>query len=78
MMNHGETWMGEQRLILPKEGIFKVRFLVYWVMGDYSRKEGRGCGPWETVLQFTPAELEEHWRVVKRYQEYLDKKEGKA
>ena len=74
MVNKGEVWDGPTRLQIPNQGIFLARFLVFWCNGDYSRKEGRGPQVTEDVFRFEEQELEDHWKTIKRYDDWLTKR----
>jgi len=57
--------------------ILTVRFFVFWINGDYSRKPGRGAQATFTDLTFTLKELDDNWRLLLRWREEVMKGRGR-
>lgn len=70
----GYLWMLRQGgSSLGRLKVDKLRFLIFWVNGDYSRKMGRGPQITDTLFQFSDEELERNWNTIVRYRDWLDK-----
>jgi hypothetical protein len=53
--------------------VLTVRFFVFWINGDYSRKPGRGAQATVTDLTFTQKELDSNWTLLLRWREEVMK-----
>lgn len=51
--------------------IYQVRFIIFWVNGDYSYQKGRGPQPTECIITFTPEELDDDWETTLTYNSYM-------
>lgn len=51
--------------------VLTVRFFIFWVMGDYSRKPGRGAQATFTDLMVTQKELDDNWSLLLKWREVL-------
>lgn len=58
--------------------INKLRFLIFWVNGDYTRQIGRGPQITDTLFEFSDEELERNWNTIVRYRDWLDKQDKEA
>lgn len=62
--SHFWTWVMQEQAYCYMVGVDRVRWVVWWIAGDYSR--GRGTGPQvlELTMRFTPDELKANWDGV--------------
>jgi hypothetical protein len=74
MMRKGVTTVDGVSLRLSPS-IRRVRFLVFWVNGDYTRRVGRGVQITNTLLEFADKDLDKNWKTILNYRDWLDKKE---
>ncbi len=58
--------------------VYTMRHITHWLLGDYSRKPGRGTQLTICDVTFSPAKIEENWTLILRYKDYLLKKEQEA
>lgn len=63
---------------LNSRPVLQVRFIIFWAMGDYSYQKGRGPQPTQCIVTYTPEELDEGWKVVKRYEAWIGEQEKAA
>lgn len=69
------TWHLQEKAYAKAAGVTSCRWIVLWVRGDY--KGAQGPMARECTVKWTPAELDENWRVVLAQAEALKAREGK-
>jgi len=61
---HFWTWMMQEKGYCKMAGVDRVRWMVWWQAGDYSRGKGTGPQMLEATAQFSAEELDANWRGV--------------
>jgi hypothetical protein len=57
-------WVMQEEAYCYMAGVDRVRLIVWWHAGDYSRGKGTGPQVMEMTARFTPEELERNWSGV--------------
>jgi hypothetical protein len=65
------TWMVQEKSYCLAAGVDRVRWIVLFHAGDYSRGAGTGPRMVESTGIFTPEELVDNWNTVLKYAEPL-------
>jgi len=58
--------------------VARVRFFIFWVMGDYTYQPGHGPQATYCDVFFDTAESERDWKVILRYRDWIKKQEQEA
>ena len=64
---HVQTMAYARALGLP----LRCRYIVMWFGGAYYKGPNPHIGPWETVVEWTQAEVDESWDTVLRYRDVV-------
>lgn len=59
----------------PLGPIYKVRYFIHWSHGDYRRGPSGRPQPTTCTVTFSPEKIEENWKLILRYRDWLDQKE---
>lgn len=74
---HSWAWVMTEKAYLYARGYDTVRWVVWWVAGDYSKGKGTGPQVLQATARFSQEELEENWRTVLAVRDRL-KRERRA
>lgn len=61
---HYWTWLMQEKGYCKMAGVDRVRWVVWWQAGDYSRGKGTGPVMLEATARFTQDELDANWHGV--------------
>ena len=64
-------WMVQVKGYAHALGFRRARFLVFWAGGSYFKGNLPQIGPWQTVMEWTQAELDDNWQTVLRYKDVI-------
>lgn len=70
MLNHGFA----EAFTLLGHPVFSMRYFIHWSHGDWSRDFKANTGrpqPTTCLVTFHPEKLEENWKTILRYRDYL-------